>query len=197
MHKTKIISSVVLVVWVILAGYLVYSIKSSISEKERIATLEVRIIEQLQMIRDAENAFLAVNGQYTNDWDKLLAFVDTGRFYLTERTEQIFQLAYGIDSVLVTIDTLGTVLVKDSLFTADKWPGFSLETLPIVPGVTPETRFTIWADRIIKGGVEVNVIEVANPRPVDLSRDEDSEYNIRKPLRFGSRTNVTTAGNWE
>ena len=34
----------------------------------------------------------------------------------------------------------------------------------------------------------VNAIEVKNPRPVDPSRDEESEYNTRKPLRFGSRT---------
>ena len=197
MEKTRILSLVFFVLAVGLATYLVFSIRFSISEKERIASVEAGIIEQLKMIREAETAYLAVNGQYTSDWNKLTAFIDSGNFYLTQRTEKIFQLSYGVDSILVTIDTLGTVSVRDSLFTAEKWPKFDLQTLNIVPGVNPQTAFTLWADRIVKGGVEVNVIEVINPRPVDSDRDEESEYNTRKPLRFGSRTSVTTTGNWE
>ena len=159
--------------------------------------MEDDIVEQLMMIREAETAYLSVNGQYTSDWANLKAFIDSGSFFITEKTETVFQLPYGADSISVSIDTLGQVSVKDSLFTAAKWPRFNLETLEFVPGVDPQTKFLLWADRITKGGVEVNVIEVVNPRPVDPNRDEESEYNTRKPLRFGSRTSVTTAGNWE
>ncbi|MEQ9404448.1 MAG: hypothetical protein RIM99_12720 [Cyclobacteriaceae bacterium] len=197
MDKTKILSIVFFVVAIGLAAYLIYSIRFSITEKERIGALEANIINQLKMIREAEVAYLAVNGQYTSDWDKLIAFVDSGNFYITERTETVFELSYGADSIMVTIDTLGTVPVKDSIFTAAKWPKFNLQTLAIVPGVSPETRFVLWADKITKSGVDVNVIEVVNPRPVDPERKEDSERNTRKPLRFGSRTSVTVAGNWE
>ncbi len=197
MSKTKIFSVVMLVVWVSLAVFLVYSIKSSIDEAERIEAAEARIIEQLMMIREAEIAYMTVNGQYTSDWDKLIAFIDTGSFYLTEKTETITTLAYGAEEVTVNIDTLGTVPVMDSLFTAAKWPRFDLASLPYVPGVNPPTKFDIWADKILKAGLYVNAIEVKNPRPVDPTRDEESEYNTRKPLRFGSRTSVTTAGNWE
>ena len=83
------------------------------------------------------------------------------------------------------------------IFTAKKWPRFKLETLPYVPGVEGDVKFDIWADKITKAGVLVNVIEVKNPKPVNPNRDEESDYNTRKPLRFGSRTSVTTAGNWE
>ena len=197
MSKTKIISVVMLVVWVCLAVFLVYSIKSSIDEKERIASAEARIIEQLKMIRDAETAYMQVYGQYTSDWDKLLAFIDTGSFYLTEKSETIISLPYNQDSIVVNIDTLGTRPVMDSLFSASKWPKFNLQTLPFVPGSEPATKFVIWADKITKAGLLVNAIEVKNPVPVDPNRDEDSEYNTRKPLRFGSRISVTTAGNWE
>ena len=195
MSKTKIFSVVMLVVWVSLAVFLVYSIKSSIDEAKRIETAEARIIEQLKMIREAEIAYMTVNGQYTSDWDKLLAFIDTGSFYLTEKTETVEILAYGAEEVTVNIDTLGTVPVMDSLFSGNKWPRFDLNTLPYVPGTT--VKFDVWADKILKAGLMVNAIEVKNPRPVDPNRDEDSEYNTRKPLRFGSRTSVTTAGNWE
>jgi len=197
MTKTKIFSWVMLVVWVSLAVYLVYSIKSSIDEKERIAQAEARIIEQLKMIREAEIAYMQVNGQYTSDWNKLQAFIDTGSFYLTEKSETIITLPYGKDSIVVNIDTLGTRPVMDSLFASGKWPRFNLKTLPYVPGVEPPTKFDIWADKITKAGLLVNAIEVKNPKPVDPTRDEESEYNTRKPLRFGSRTSVTTAGNWE
>jgi len=197
MDKTKILSLVFFVVAILLAVYLIYSIRFSISENERVAKMEAVVIEQLMMIREAEVAYLAVNGQYTSDWNKLTSFIDSGNFYITEKTEKVFQLSYGADSISVTIDTLGTVPVQDSLFTATKWPNFNLENIAIVPGVSPETKFLLWADRIRKGGVEVNVIEVVNPRPINPDRDEESEYNTRKPLRFGSRTSVTVAGNWE
>ncbi len=197
MSKTKIVSVVMLVVWVSLAVFLVYSIKSSIDEAERIENAEARIIEQLKMIREAEIAYMSVNGQYTSDWDKLLAFIDTGKFYLTERSETIIPQPYGKDSIYVEIDTLGTKAVIDSLFGNNKWPRFDLATLPYVPGVQPAVKFDVWADKILKAGLLVNAIEVKNPRPIDPTRDEESEYNTRKPLRFGSRTSVTTAGNWE
>lgn len=197
MSKTKIVSVIMLIVWVSLAVFLVHSIKSSIDETERIKTAEARIIEQLKMIREAEVAYLAVNGQYTSDWDKLMSFIDTGNFYLTEKSETIITLPYGKDSIVVEIDTLGTVMVKDSLFSKTKWPKFNLSALPYVPGVEPRVKFNIWADKISKSGLMVNAIEVKNPKPVDPSRDEDSEYSTRKPLRFGSKINVTTAGNWE
>lgn len=197
MNTTKILTIVFGVIALGLGYYLYASINTSIEESNRIARMEARIIEQLQMIREAELAYEAVNRQYTSDWDKLLAFVDTGRFYITSRKETVIQLDYGADSTHVAIDTLGTVPVKDSIFSKSKWPRFNLATLPYVPGVDPPTKFEIWADRIDKSGVKVNAIEVVNPRPVNPERDPDSEYNTKKPLRFGSRTSVTTAGNWE
>ncbi len=197
MDKTKILSIVFFVIAMGLAAFLIYRINFAISEEERIARMEADIIESLMMIREAEAAYLAVNGQYTSDWNKLTSFIDSGNFYITQRTETVFQLSYGADSIFVEIDTLGTVPVRDSLFTKAKWPKFNLATLAIVPGISPETKFVLWADKIKKAGVDVNVIEVVNPRPVDPNRDEESEYNTRKPLRFGSRTSVTTAGNWE
>jgi len=197
MSKTKIFTIVFGLVAAVLAYFLYDSIMSSIAESKRIEKMEARVIEQLKMIREAELAFLAVNGQYTSDWDKLMSFVDTGRFYITEKTEFVKTLDYGADSTWIEIDTLGTVSVKDSVFKKSVWPKFNLSTLSYVPGVEPPTKFDIWADKIDKSGVKVNAIEVKNPSPVNPARDEENEYNTQKPLRFGSRTSVTTAGNWE
>jgi type II secretory pathway pseudopilin PulG len=197
MSKTKIFTYVFGVLAVILAFVLYNSINSSIEEAKRIQRLEAQIIEQLKMIREAELAYASVNGVYTSDWDKLIAFVDSGRFYITERTETIITLDYGADSTYVEIDTLGTKSVRDSIFKKSVWPRFNLITLPFVPNTDPPVRFEAWADKIEKSGIKVNAIEVVNPKPVDANRDPESELNLKKPLRFGSRTSVTTAGNWE
>ena len=149
------------------------------------------------MIREAELSYEAVNGQFTSDWNKLIAFIDSGSFYLMQKTEFTKTLSYGADSSWIVVDTLGTVGVMDSVFTKKKFPKFNLNTLAYVPGIDPPVKFELWADRIDKSGVAVNVVEVVNPSPVDKTRDPESEIPGRRPLRFGSRTNVTTAGNWE
>lgn len=197
MSTTKILTIVFAITSVVLAWYLYDSINSSIQETKRIERMEKAIIDQLKMIREAQLAFKAVNGRYTSDWDKLIAFVDTGSFYLTERRETIITLDYGADSTYVEVDTLGTILVRDSIFTPAKFPKFNLATLKYVPGVEPRTAFMMWADKITKSGLQVDAVEVWNPKPVNPERKEDSEFNTKKPLRFGSRTSITTAGNWE
>ena len=159
--------------------------------------MESAIIDQLKLIREAELGYKAVYGRYTSNWDSLLHFVDSGYFYLIQRTETVITLDYGADSTSVEIDTLGKVQVIDSLFGTKKYPNFQLSDLPFVPGISPKTKFLVWADEIKKANLLVSAIEVWNPSPIDPERDEESEINIRKPLRFGSRTNITTAGNWE
>jgi hypothetical protein len=197
MSTTRILTIVFALTSIGLAYYLFDSINSSIQEAKRIERIEKSIIEKLKMIREAQIGFKAVNGRYTSDWDKLINFIDSGSFYLVERRETVITLDYGADSTYVELDTLGTVPVMDSLFSANKYPNFNLETLPIVPGTNGQARFNMWADKITKAGVLVDVVEVWNPSPVNPARDEESEFNTKKPLRFGSRTSVTTAGNWE
>jgi|SRR5690606_25208000 hypothetical protein len=193
MNLTKILTIVFVVISIGLAYFLVDSIRTDINEERRIATIEANIIEKLKMIRDAQVAYQAVNGNYTSDWDKLINFVDTGKIYITQRREHIITLDYGADSVVVSIDTLGSVNVIDSLFSSEKYPNFQLERLPYIPG-NETKKFDIFADEINKGGVNVDVFEVKDPEPVNPAR---LKKNSRGPLRVGSRTEVTTAGNWE
>ena len=194
MSSNKIFFFVFLITALGAAVYLVNSIGSSIRQSERIEAAEEAVINQLKKIREAELAYIAVNGQYTSDWDNLIKFIKEGVFYVTERKETIFELSYGADSVVVDIDTLGTVPVYDSLFA--KYPNFNPDRIAYVPGYE-NVKFRIVVDKIDKSGIMVDVIEVWNPKPVNPERDEDSEYTSKKPLRFGSQFNVTTSGNWE
>ena len=179
-----------------LGAYLVNSIKSSIDEKERISKVEKKVQDKLMLIRKAEIGYQAVNGNYTDNWDTLANFIDNGLFYITEKTETIIQLSYGADSVYVEIDTLGTLPVVDSLFSAPKFASYDFSQLKYIPE-TENAEFEIFVAEIEKSGVNVDVIEVRDTQPADPKRKEDNDGRNRKPLRFGSRTDVTTNGNWE
>lgn len=192
MNLTKILTIVFIIISLGMAYFLYDSIMHDIKEEQRIAAIEAQVIKKLEMIRDAEIAYRAVHGNYTSDWDKLISFIDTGRIYITQRSEEIITLDYGADSVIVNIDTLGTVGVKDSLFSKEKYPNFDLQELPTIPG--SGKQFELYANEISKSGVLVDVFEVRDVDPVNPAR---RSKNGRGPLRVGSKTEVTTAGNWE
>lgn len=190
MSKTKIFSILLFLTAVVIAFFFVRSIADDIQKEKRIAREEARVIEKLKLIRSGLVSYQRVNGQYTSDWEKLLSFIDTGKFYVTERSEKIIPRDYGGDSVVILIDTLGTVPVYDSLY--GKLQNFKLANLPYKPGT--ETKFDIFADKVVKGSVKVDVFEVKDPNPVNPKRRKDDN---ERALRVGSRTDVTTAGNWE
>lgn len=196
MNLTKILSVVFFLVAVALAYFLVSSIQDAIEEEKRIARIERRVIDKLKVIREAQIAFQSVHGRYTDDWSELLNFMKNGNLYIIERTEETKLLEYGAEETIVHIDTLGVVSVRDSLFNEKRYPNLNIDQLPFIPGSDENARFEMFADEIKKGNVNVDVVEVKDVDPVNPTRTEESPPN-RKPLRFGSRTDVTTAGNWE
>ncbi len=75
-------------------------------------------------------------------------------------------------------------------------PNMDISRIAYVPG-RENVKFDIYANEIERSNLLVDVIEVKNPRPFDPTRTEDNEAKNKKPLRFGSKTDVTTSGNWE
>jgi hypothetical protein len=75
-------------------------------------------------------------------------------------------------------------------------PNADLSRLAFVPG-SDNVKFEIFAGTVDKNGIKVDVIEVKDPKPINPERKESNEQKARKPLRFGSRLDVSTAGNWE
>ena len=194
MNKLKFYTYLTLVFALGLAFFLVNSIKFSIDEEARFTTAESKVINKLKLIREAQIAFQSVNGEYANDWDSLLNFIEKGEIFLIQRREETVLLDYGAEETTLYLDTLGSISVLDSIFSP--YPNFDAQSLVYVPGYD-NVKFKFWASKIEKGGVEVDVVEVRNPKPFDPDRKEENEANINKPLRFGSRTSITTAGNWE
>lgn len=269
MNVTKILSIVFLVASFGLGFYLVNSIKSTMDERALIAEREAVIIEKLQFIREAEIVYLEVNGNYTSDWDKLIDFVENGKYPIIQKKERVVTLSYGADSSIITYDTLDIIPAKNRVFktvhnvnsandgtilsfavsngdmvvkgapaytlnqggknVTHKFkesgkvnlsgnfkvgdvvtkgellmsieetkfdPNIDISRIAYVPGYE-DVKFDIFAAEIERSNLIVDVIEVSNPKPFDPTRKEDSEVKNRRPLRFGSKTDVTTSGNWE
>lgn len=75
-------------------------------------------------------------------------------------------------------------------------PNVDVSTIGEVPYM-PGQKLEIFTGKVDKNGLMVQVIEVKDPKPVNPARKESNDAKNRKPLRFGSRTDVSTSGNWE
>jgi hypothetical protein len=193
MNLNKILSIVFLVVALGL-GYMLYdSVDSVMEEEKRIARTEARIIEKLQMLREAQIAYQGSHGEYAGNWNDLKNFIQNGDIYIVQRTETTKLLDYGQEEITVTFDTLGSVGVMDSLFNDNKYPEFNLEALAVVPGADGK-QFEFFADKIERSGRQIGVFEIRDPEPANPARRAN---NNEKALKVGSRTDASTSGNWE
>ncbi|WP_194777353.1 hypothetical protein [Pararhodonellum marinum] len=193
MNLTKILS-IVFLLGALGLGYALYkSVDNVLEEEKRIARIEARVIEKLIMLRDAQIAYQASNKEYAPTWDSLRQFIQDGKIWLVQRTEETKLLEYGKEETTVTFDTLGSVGVMDSLFNERKYPDFNLEALAVVPG-SGGLQFEFFTDKVERSGRQVSVFEIRDPAPVNPNRRQN---NNEKALRVGSRTDTSTSGNWE
>ena len=191
MNLTKILTGVFFVLAIVVAYFLYDGIHSTIEKGKEIERVENIVKARLELIRDVQIAYLSTYGDYADTWEKLIAYADSGNIYVIERTEVIKMLDYGAEQSTFVYDTLEVVPVRDSLFSQ----GFDFKTLPELPH-SKGKYFSLYAKDSIKSGVNVDFLEVADTYPFDRTRTDDNENEKRRPLRFGSRTDITTAGNW-
>ncbi|UJP63585.1 hypothetical protein [Mongoliitalea daihaiensis] len=193
MTLTKILS-IVFLLGALGLGFMLYkSVDNVMQEEKRIAATESRIIEKLQMLRDAQIAYVATHGEYAGKWDELRKFIEDGKIWLVQRREETKLLAYGKEETTVFYDTLGSVGVMDSLFNERRYPNFNLENLHIVPG-SGGKEFEFFADKVERSQRQIGVFEIRDPDPINPKRRAN---NKEKALRVGSRTDSSTSGNWE
>lgn len=193
MNLPKVLSLVFFVVAIGL-GYLLWKgVDNVVEEEKKVALVEAAIIEKLQMLRDAELAYQAVNGEYAGNWNDLKKFITEGKIWLVQRTETTKLLEYGKEEITVTFDTLGSVNVIDSLFNERKYPDFNLEALAVVPG-SGGKMFEFFADKVERNQYDVSVFEIRDPAPINPERRLN---NNEKALKVGSRTDASTEGNWK
>ncbi|MEQ8359722.1 MAG: hypothetical protein RH860_09565 [Cytophagales bacterium] len=192
MKLIQIISAVFFVIAVAL-GFLLYkNIEGPITERKQVKRAEARKIDKLKMLREVQKSYLDVHGKYASHWDSLITFVQEDTYYTVEKSEEIFVRQYGGDSIVVNVDTIDAIAVKDLLFPESDFPNFNAETLPFIPG--NNKKFKIYADKIEKNNVMVDVFEITDVEPISMLSELRSKG---EPLRVGSRSEVTTSGNWE
>ena len=187
MNPKTLVAIVLLTLSGVMATFLYVRIKDKNEEKLLIADVEAKVINKLIAIRRAENAYFSVKNEFTDNWDTLKLFVNEGKFFLTERKETIIQRPFGGDSIIVQLDTLAAVSVKDSIY-KDEYANFDIANLEKLPHA--DTAFTIYASVFDEGAI----IEVKDSKPINPSRQEGGQL---QPLKFGSETAPTTKGNWE
>ncbi|PCJ93258.1 MAG: hypothetical protein COA50_14605 [Flavobacteriaceae bacterium] len=205
----KTILQVALWIISILLGYLIYSSVNGPIEFKKIKEERYsKIISSLKDIRNSQEAYKTVNGKFANDFNTLVAFVDTGRYTITQQRDSSFMRynkSYQIDMQVDTIiiDTLGFVSVKDSLFKSNT----RYKTMMNVPGAAKGEKFEMKADQIDKSGYKASVFEakvkksvVLFDQPKDLLSRENTHINVNEvngsEITVGSLVDVSTNGNW-
>lgn len=167
-----------------------------------------KVIERLKDIRNAQVAFKSVNGIYSDNFDSLVNFIETGQFTIIEKRDSSYMQydrVYRIDMLreVIVVDTLGFVSVKDSLFKNDN----RYKYLGLVPIDGIDEKFSIKADIIDKNGYNVPVFEVKVSKDVilfdqnkDLLMQEKETVSVDgvngPALVLGSLEDVSTNGNW-
>ena len=118
----KIAAQAILWVLIVFFSYKIYdSINGPINFNKTKNERYAQVIDRLKDIRKAQIAHKDVKGVFANNFDSLVAFVDTGIFTLIQKRDSSYleyDRTYRIDMLreVVVIDTLGTVGVRDSLF---------------------------------------------------------------------------------
>ena len=193
--------------WVVIA-YLVYLNYDSIMEPIRFGKEKkkryTRVIDNLKMIRDSQEAFKEVTGKYSSSFDELIPFLDTAQFTLLEKRDTSYMeynKLYRMDMMVekTIVDTLGYEYVKDRLFAGKD----VYKTMRYVP-FTDTVEFQIQAGSIDRSGINVPVFCVkVDKRTVlkglatHLIRSEEEAIDVKgKYLQIGSMEKITIAGNW-
>ncbi len=169
-----------------------------------IDTIDVIPAKEYIFIKN-HDVFIADNGDFVEYFVKKGQQIRKGQklYSMVSVTGKKVNQMSKVSGVIMSIEKIAanTKITKGDLVLHVREEKFNANTnisrLATIPLTNPPAQFDLFADRIEKNRLMVNVVEVRDTKPVDPKRKEDNEANNLKPLRFGSRTEVTTAGNWE
>ncbi len=195
-----------------LAGYLGYSIYNSImgpirfniEKKVRYA----KVIENLRMIRDAQDAHKTITGKYERSGEKLIKFLDTAQFAITNTHNEVKQVNKGTkwQPIMVEVeekvtDTTGYESVKETMFKNRDYT-----KMLKVPGTNTEFKITVGYITKV-AGLEVPVfiakvdkaiiLEGLDPHLIRQEKEAIGGDEVKGEfLSVGSLEEVNSNGNW-
>ncbi len=205
----KTIIQIVLWIACVGLGYLIYnSVTGPIEFKKVKVERFGAVVAKLKDIKNTQEAYKTVNGNYAKDFNSLIKFIDTGSYVITQQRDSSFMefdKAYQIDMLkeVKIIDTLGFVSVRDSLFKKDtRW-----KSLMEIPGAPNGEKITMDAGFIEKSGYRAPVFEakvaksiLLSDQPDDLVSRENAQMSVEEVngafIQVGSMDEVSTSGNW-
>ena len=167
----------------------------------------VEVIQNLKIIRDAELAFYRVNGNYTDNKEGLIQFIDSAKFAITEVRDTVIKVNKGsrwqpviVDVEKRIVDTIGYEPILNSFQDKDYKNMFN------VPGVEGK-QFELSIGTVEKiAGLEVPVFEARTEKKdllkgmdISLVKQEmeaiESDQIKGEFVSVGS-LNEVTGGNW-
>ncbi|WP_298324747.1 hypothetical protein [uncultured Dokdonia sp.] len=202
-----------LVLWVVIAalGYLLFNAVWGEVEFNEIKEKRYKAaITNMRDLRQAQLAHKTVTGKYEKDFDKLVRFIDTAEFTITQRRDTTIldvekTKRFRVDTFkeIVVTDTLGTKSIKDSLFKgSDRY-----KTMINVPIEGIDAKYTMDAGEIEKSNTMYPVFEISIKKEILLA-DQDRDYLQKEKqivsvdgvngdaLTVGSMVSINTNGNW-
>lgn len=196
----KILLQLALFIVIVVIGYFVYdSIMEPVEFNKEKKQRELVVVNKLKDIRLSQMIYKKVNGSYSNNFDSLIAFLSIAELPVVKMIPDPEDTTF----TKTINDTIGYIKVSDTLF---KDKDYTVSQLAVIPFSGGEL-FTMDADTIERGGVEVHVFEVLAPYTAYLKgMDKQSVINIiakqedieKYPgLKLGSLVEPTTDGNWE
>ena len=167
-----------------------------------------KVIQNLRMIRDAQDAHKTITGEYERSGEKLIKFLDTAKFAITNTHNEIKTVNKGTkwQPIMVEIeekvtDTTGYEAVKESVFQNRDYT-----KMLMVPN--SEETFKITVGYIQKvAGLEVPVfiakidkaiiLEGLDNHLVEQEKEAIGGDEVKGPfLSVGSLDEVNSNGNW-
>jgi hypothetical protein len=210
--KLKPVLNIALWVLIVFLGYLTFmSVYGEIKFNKLKDDRYKVVIAKLKDIRDSELAHKTVTGKFTDDYGKLVSFIEIGKFTITQRRdttvidEELTKRFGGVEMTksLILIDTLGYVSVKDSLFGGDmryktmmnlpEGIGESGTKINLKAGILPATNIPIF-----EASVDKDIILFDQDKNlVAKEKEVMSVDGVRGPkLQVGSMQEADTKGNW-
>lgn len=194
------------------AGYLGYLIFNSImgpirfnqEKKVRYA----KVIDHLRMIRDAQDAHKTITGKYERDGNKLIKFLDSAQFAITNTHNEIIEVNKGTkwQPIMVEVeqkvtDTTGYESVKETVFKNRDYT-----KMLQVPGTDAEFKITVGYIQKV-AGLEVPVYVAKVDKAIILEGLDKALIKQEKEaiggnevkgefLSVGSLEEVNSNGNW-
>ena len=168
----------------------------------------VKVIQHLKIIRDAELAYYKVNGNYTDNKEGLIQFIDSAKFAITEVRDTVVKVNKGsrwqpviVDVEKRVVDTIGYEPILNS------FEGKDYKNMFNVPGVEGK-QFDLVIGLVEKiAGLQVPVFEARTEKKdllkgmdISLVKQEmeaiESDQIKGEYVSVGSLNEVTSGGNW-